>query len=130
MRANYLFWGALNAALAIVLGAFAAHGLKTHLSAQMLSVFHTGVEYHGYHALGLILLGLLMRDRPAPGALRASGVFMLAGIVLFSGSLYVLSLSGLGWLGMITPLGGTAFILAWLLLAYGAVKQAKQDSGA
>ncbi len=130
MRANYLFLGALNAALAIVLGAFGAHGLKTQLSAQMLSVFHTGVEYHGYHALGLILLGLFIRAHPTRGVLHASGVCMLIGIVLFSGSLYVLSLSGLRWLGMITPLGGTAFIIAWLLFAYAAVKQAKEDTGA
>ncbi len=109
--------GGLFAALGVIMGAFAAHGLKAQLSADMLKVFHTGVQYHMYHALGLILVGLSAR-LAGPGPLIAwSGATMILGILLFSGSLYLLATTGTRWLGAITPLGGTAFIGSWILLA-------------
>lgn len=107
--------GSINAMLAVILGAFGAHALRQRLSAQMLEVFQTGVQYHFYHALGLVLVGLLATQFPA-GGVRISAWLMLAGIVLFSGSLYLLALSGIRQLGMITPLGGLCFIMAWGIL--------------
>ena len=102
----FLILGSINAMLAVILGAFGAHGLKDRLTDQALAIFDTGVQYHFYHALGLI---------PASG-IRYSAWLMLAGIVLFSGSLYILALTGIRQLGMITPLGGICFIAAWLTL--------------
>ena len=117
MSKPFLILGAVNAMLAVMLGAFGAHGLRGRLSEAMLAVYHTGVQYHFYHALGLILLGLLALHLPASGLLKAAGWLMFAGILLFSGSLYVLALTQLRWLGIITPFGGVAFIIAWLLTA-------------
>jgi len=123
MAKLFLVAGSLNASLCIVLGAFAAHGLKAKLSAQSLSTFQTGVQYHFYHSLGLILIGVLMLQFQATGSmLKYSGYSMLAGIVLFSGSLYGLSISPWKWLGPVTPIGGLAFIVAWLLLAIAILK--------
>lgn len=109
--------GASNAALAIIFGAFAAHALENSLSERMLSVFNTAVDYHLYHAIGLIILGLLFQHCGESKLIRTSIFTMLAGILLFSGSLYILSLTGMNWLGLITPLGGLAFILSWLMVA-------------
>src|SRR3989337_1854411 len=106
----FLILGGINAALVVMLGAFGAHALKARLSAEMLAVYQTGVHYHLFHALGLIVVGLVATQIPASAYLKWSGWLMLAGIVLFSGSLYVLSVSGLRWLGMVTPFGGLAFI--------------------
>ncbi|MFP4616349.1 MAG: DUF423 domain-containing protein [Thiohalorhabdus sp.] len=116
----FLLLGALNGALAVMLGAFAAHGLRDRLGDRLLEVFHTAVEYHFYHALGLALIGLVVLSLGPTPWLRAAGWVMLAGIVIFAGTLYGLALGGPGWLGAITPVGGTAFIVAWLLLAVGA----------
>jgi uncharacterized membrane protein YgdD (TMEM256/DUF423 family) len=100
---------------AVALGAFGAHALKSRLSAEMLVVWHTGVEYHFYHALGLIAVGLAAAQLPDSALLKWSGALMLAGIVLFSGSLYALALSGTRLLGAVAPFGGTAFLAAWAL---------------
>ena len=108
--------GAGNAAIAIVFGAFASHGLRSSLSEKMLSIFQTAVDYHIYHALGLVLVGLLLVQRPFSRLLKSSVVMMLIGIVVFSGSLYGLSLSGKTWLGIITPFGGLSFIASWALI--------------
>jgi uncharacterized membrane protein YgdD (TMEM256/DUF423 family) len=105
--------GSLNALLAVGLGAFGAHGLKSNVTAAMLEVYRTGVEYHFYHALGLLLIGALGRGAPESAWLQAAGALMLAGIVLFSGSLYGLSLTGVRWLGIVTPVGGVAFLASW-----------------
>ncbi|HKK13029.1 MAG TPA: DUF423 domain-containing protein [Gammaproteobacteria bacterium] len=113
----FLLLGAINGALAVLLGAFGAHGLRGHLPPGMMEVYHTANQYHFYHALGLLAVGMAAFQMPESAALRWSGWLMLAGIVLFSGSLYALSVSGVRWLGIITPFGGTAFIIAWLLLA-------------
>jgi len=115
--------GAGNAVLAILLGAFAAHAVRDSLSAKMLSVFHTAVDYHLYHALGLIIVGLLINQRPNNRLLNTSVVTMLMGIIIFCGSLYALSLTGLTWLGMITPFGGIALVVAWALVLFAFIKQ-------
>ena len=110
-------------ALAVGLGAFGAHGLKDRLAAYSMGVYEKAVLYHFFHALGILLVALLGRS----GVISASGEartawLLFAGIVLFSGSLYVLAVSGIRGLGAITPLGGLAFIAGWLALAYEALR--------
>ena len=102
-------------ALAVAFGAFGAHALKTQLSAEMLQTWKTAVDYHFYHALGLLLIGVLALSFPA-SSLKWAAIFLTAGIFLFSGSLYTLSLTGIKWLGAITPVGGISFILGWIML--------------
>lgn len=114
--------GAAMAALAAVLGAFGAHALKTRLPAGMLEVYHTAVQYHFWHALGVLAVGLALQQLPEAGWLRAAGWLLTAGVVLFCGSLYLLALTGSKWLGAVTPLGGLAFILGWLSLAVAALR--------
>ena len=114
--------GAVSAALSVALGAFAAHGLKTRLAADMLAVFQTGVQYQFYHSLGLMLIGLVAYVLKPSSLLTSAGLLMLAGILLFSGSLYVLSTTGIRGIGIVTPFGGAAFIAAWLLLAVGILR--------
>lgn len=118
----FLILGGINAALVVLLGAFGAHGLKARMTAEMLSVYQTGVHYHLFHALGLLAVGLVATQISGSAYLKWSGWSMLAGIILFSGSLYVMSVSGLRWLGIITPFGGVAFIVAWVLFATAIVK--------
>ena len=101
--------------LAVAIGAFGAHGLKAHLSTEMLQTYKTGVEYHFYHALGLLLIGVLSISFPS-SLLNWSAILLAIGIILFSGSLYVLAITGIKWLGAITPLGGLSFIAGWVLL--------------
>lgn len=117
MARLFLLAGTLLGALAVMMGAFGAHALKHRLSQDLLKVFQTAVDYHVYHALALILTGILVKQfGPSPLFAWAGGA-ALVGIVLFSGSLYLLSMTGSRWLGVITPFGGTAFILGWILLA-------------
>ena len=111
--------GAVSAALSVALGAFGAHGLKARLPQDILAVFQTGVQYQFYHSLGLILVGILVQLYKGSPLLSAAGILMAAGILLFSGSLYVISTTGIRTLGIITPIGGVAFIAAWLMLAIG-----------
>ncbi len=114
----FVVLGSLNAFLAVALGAFSAHGLKSKISADMLTVWQTSVQYHMFHALGLILLGILIHLFPQIVHLRISGWLLFSGIVLFSGSLYVMVLSGVRALGIVTPIGGITFLIGWLLLAF------------
>ena len=114
--------GAAAALLAVALGAFGAHALKARLSPEMLAVWHTGVEYHVFHALGLLAIGIVVIQLPGSALLRWSGWLMLAGIVLFSGSLYLLALSGERRLGAVTPVGGILFLAAWALFVTAAIK--------
>lgn len=117
--------GALNAFIAVAMGAFSAHALKGKLSEHYLSVIQTAADYQFYHALGLILIGMLYQHNKA--RLNAlSGWLMFSGIILFSGSLYALGLSGAKSLGMITPLGGLCFLIAWLMLAFSHIKPQKE----
>ncbi len=117
----FVILGSLNALLSVALGAFGAHGLKDKLTVKMLETYQTGVHYHMIHSLGLIFIAILA-DKLEGSLTTWSGWLMFAGIVLFSGSLYILSISGVKWFGAITPLGGVAFIAAWLLLALSAWK--------
>ena len=112
--------GIVNLILAVGLGAFGAHALESVLEANSMNeTYQTGNHYHFYHALGLLLIGVLGRMLPSTSGIYTwSGGLLLAGIVLFSGSLYVLSVTGVTVLGVITPLGGVAFIAGWLLLAW------------
>lgn len=113
-----LLLASFNMALVVMLGAFAAHSLKQSLSTALLNTFQTAVHYHALHALGLLGLGVLALFWPSPW-LKRSAWALLIGIFLFSGSLYALSTTGLRMLGMITPLGGVAFILGWSFLFFG-----------
>lgn len=113
----FLVAGCIAALLAVAAGAFGAHALKGALAPDMLAVFKTGVEYQYYHAFGLILVGFAQVHLPASAYLRAAGWAMLLGVALFSGSLYLLALSGATWLGAVTPLGGLCLIAAWALFA-------------
>ncbi|NIR29991.1 MAG: DUF423 domain-containing protein [Gammaproteobacteria bacterium] len=113
----FLILGGVNAVLVVVLGAFGAHGLKERLASDALAIYETAVQYHFYHALGLLVVGLVGWHLTGSGLLKWSGWLMLGGIVLFSGSLYAVSLSGQRWLGAVTPFGGVAFIAAWLAFA-------------
>jgi uncharacterized membrane protein YgdD (TMEM256/DUF423 family) len=119
----FLSIGSINAFLAVALGAFGAHGLKDRLSSDMLSVYQTGVQYQMYHALALILVALLSSQLPQSTTVNWAGWLFFIGIVLFSGSLYALSLSGIKILGAITPLGGLAFLAGWFMLVLSALKQ-------
>ena len=121
MAKIFILVGTINAALVVVLGAFGAHGLKARLAEDMMSVYQTAVQYHCYHALGLILIGIIAFHLPASNWLRWSGWIMFTGILVFSGSLYLLALTQTRWLGMITPIGGLAFIISWLLLARAVI---------
>ena len=118
----FIILGAINALLAVGLGAFGAHGLEGKVEPKYLEVWKTGVLYQMFHALGLIALGIIAGNVPATSLLSWSGWFMLAGIVLFSGSLYALTLSGIKVLGAVTPLGGVAFLISWIMLIIFAVK--------
>jgi uncharacterized membrane protein YgdD (TMEM256/DUF423 family) len=114
----WIVLGAVSAFLSVAAGAFGAHALKARLPADLLTIFETGARYHMYHSLGLIAIGLAAQLRPSP-LLSGAGWAMLAGIVLFSGSLYALALTGVRVLGAITPLGGLGFLAGWAMLAVG-----------
>lgn len=118
---KFLFAGAVLMALAVLLGAFGAHALKKSLSPNLLAVYTTGVEYQFYHALGLLLVGLIGYHYPSKW-LNWSGILLISGIILFSGSLYVLAITGIKALGVITPIGGLAFVAGWICLAVGIWK--------
>lgn len=109
--------GAFNAFLAVAAGAFAAHGLKNILSIEYINTFKTAADYQMMHGIGLILIGILNKQ-DGNRCNIAAAIFMFAGIVLFSGSLYALTLTGTKWLGIITPFGGICFLIAWLTLGF------------
>ena len=115
-----LTMGALLALVAVALGAFGAHALKGRLEPDMATVWQTAAQYHGWHALALVAAGLLLLHRPDAGAIAAAAWLFAAGVVLFSGSLYLLALTGARWLGAVTPFGGFAFLAGWAAFAWGA----------
>jgi uncharacterized membrane protein YgdD (TMEM256/DUF423 family) len=112
--------GAFSAGIGVAAGAFGAHGLKDVLTPDMHSIFETAVRYQMYHSLGLIAAGWGVNQWGGenPGGFRLAGWLFVVGIVLFSGSLYALSITGQRWLGAITPVGGLAFIIGWVMLAW------------
>jgi len=113
--------GAISGFLAVALGAFAAHGLKARLTPDLLTIFETGVRYHMYHALALLAAAWACTKWPGNWS-SYSGWLFLAGTLIFSGSLYILAISGVRWLGAITPIGGLAFLAGWICLALAALK--------
>jgi uncharacterized membrane protein YgdD (TMEM256/DUF423 family) len=117
----WLSIAAINGALAVAFGAFAAHGLQGRIDTHAISVFETGARYHMYHALALGFAAFAMRGDAATPA-RGAAYFFLAGIVLFSGSLYLLALTGIKGIGIVTPFGGVAFLIGWASLAYAAMR--------
>ncbi len=117
-----LVLGALLMFVAVAAGAFGAHALKSRLGADLLATWQTAVQYHAWHALALLAVGLLMLHWPERADLAIAGWLMAAGIVLFSGSLYALALTGVRGLGAVTPLGGLAFLAAWLVLAWAIAR--------
>ncbi len=121
-NSNILITGAISMALAVSLGAFGAHALKKTLLPEMLAIYKTGVEYQFYHALGLLFVGLTGFHVKSK-FISWAGVLITIGIILFSGSLYAISLSGIKSLGIITPLGGLSFIAGWICLVLALVKK-------
>lgn len=121
MSSGWFGVGAVAAAIGVMLGAFGAHGLKSRVDSDLLAIFETGVRYHMYHAIGLLAVGWAATRWPG-GWVSASGWLFLIGILVFSGSLYVMTLTGARWLGAITPVGGAAFIAGWIALALAALK--------
>jgi uncharacterized membrane protein YgdD (TMEM256/DUF423 family) len=128
MHKDFIKTGALLGALSIILGAFGAHALKEIFTADTLQVYETAVRYQMYHAFALLIVGIVYKEF-ANKQIRLAGNFFIAGVLLFSGSLYAICyieyqhLSSLLWIGAITPLGGLCFIIGWLLLFAGVVKK-------
>ena len=120
----FLIAGAVNALLSVAFGAFGAHLLEGRVADKYLDTWQTAVQYQMFHSIGLMVVAILMSSSllGSLGSLNWAGYLMLAGIVIFSGSLYVLSLTGIGILGAITPIGGVAFIAAWAMVIMAAVK--------
>lgn len=108
----------------VAMGAFGAHGLRGHLSEYAMDIYRTAVEYHMWHGLGLGLVAVLLQRQPNSRPLYWCGGLLMVGILIFSGSLYLLAISGLRWLGAITPVGGLCFLAAWILLGWYARKHA------
>ena len=119
MAKLFLMAASISGFLAVAIGAFGAHGLKQKISEEMMTVYQTGVQYHFYHTLALLCVGIALQQFPQSVPLKLSGWAMLAGMLVFSGSLYLLALTGTRWLGAITPIGGLTLLVAWLALAVG-----------
>jgi uncharacterized membrane protein YgdD (TMEM256/DUF423 family) len=113
-----VFWGALFGLSGVMIGAFGAHGLKALLTTDQLAIYHTGVDYQFVHALALLLLGTLAHHQ-SPKAWQVAAILFIAGVFIFSGSLYLLVLTDTAWLGAITPIGGVSFIAGWAALLWG-----------
>ncbi len=123
MEKFFFICGAVSAFIGVAAGAFGAHGLKQRLDADLMAVFEVGVRYQMYHAFALIATAWAIGRWPGTGSLaNSAGTLFIVGTVLFSGSLYLLSLSGIRWLGAITPLGGLAWLAAWVCLAWAVLK--------
>ena len=121
MVASWFATGAALCGLGVLLGAFGAHGLRERLTPDMLAVFETGVRYHLVHGLAVMAVALASARWPS-GLIASAGWLFVAGIVIFSGSLYLLSITGMRWLGASTPIGGLCFTVGWLVLALGAMR--------
>lgn len=119
---TFIVIGAISALLSVAFGAFGAHGLEGKIEQKYLDIWKTGVTYQMFHATGLLIIGILLGKYPSSSLLTWSGWLMLIGIILFSGSLYILSVTKIGILGAITPFGGVSFIVAWALIAIAAAK--------
>ncbi len=118
MERVFFIIGSVSGLIAVALGAFGAHGLKGRLSAEMINAFEVGVRYQMYHALALLAVAWALSRWPR-GEVTAAGWLFIAGTVIFSGSLYLLSVTGARWIGAITPIGGAAFLIGWFSLVWG-----------
>ena len=125
MAKSTIALAAISGLVAVTLGAFGAHGLENTLSERMMEVWQTAVQYQFYHTLALLLVATIMLQVQPSRLLNAAAILFLLGILIFSGSLYILALSGITWLGAITPIGGTLFMIGWILLALSAFKLGK-----
>ena len=125
MQSVFLFLSAVCGLTGVAMGAFGAHGLKAILTPEMLAVYKTAVDYQMWHALGLGLIAVFRQQTPESALLKWAGWLMFGGILLFSGSLYLLAILNIKWLGMITPLGGIAFLAAWICVTIFAFKSTK-----
>lgn len=123
MSRFFVIAGALSAFIAVSMGAFGAHGLSRKLPPESLDIFEVGARYQMYHAIAMVVVGVSL-ERWSRGEFAVGGWCFLIGTVVFSGSLYAFSLTGVRWLGAITPIGGVAFLLGWLSLAWGAWRSA------
>ncbi|CAM4264532.1 uncharacterized membrane protein YgdD (TMEM256/DUF423 family) [Paenibacillus endophyticus] len=123
MFPKYFAIGALNAAIAIALGAFGAHGLEQKITDHYLEIFETGVRYHMYNALGLMLIALFAKQIAAGKLVLNGGRLIFTGMIIFSGSLYILALTSFSKLGMVTPLGGVAILAGWTCVIIAAMKK-------
>ena len=127
MARLFLIFAAISGFFAVVIGAFAAHGLKQILDPNMLEVVKTGVQYQMYHALVLLVVGLWLGHRPTTFGLKAAGLAFILGTLMFSGSLYALAMGAPRWFGPITPLGGLCFLVGWALLLVAAWRSQSND---
>ena len=127
MKSAFLFLGAISALLAVGFGAFGAHGLKNILSPELMVTYQTAVNYQMWHALGLIGISFIQQQNPESKLVKWSGRLMFLGILVFSGSLYLLALLNIKELGMITPIGGVSFMIAWALLAIFSTKKQQKS---
>lgn len=118
----FVMLGSINMFLSVAIGAFGAHGLAGKVSERMLENWQTGAHYHIVHAVALLFIGLLADRLGSSSLVLAGGWFIMIGIVLFSGSLYAMALTGVTKLGAITPLGGVSFLIGWIAVAFAAVK--------
>jgi uncharacterized membrane protein YgdD (TMEM256/DUF423 family) len=125
MSKLFIAFGAFVGFVAVMLGAFGAHGLKGRVAESLVTAFNTGAQYQMYHALALLAVGILLRLFPGKRLLKWSGGFFIAGIFLFCGSLYLLTFIRQPWLGPITPVGGLSFMVGWLLLAVAMMRKDK-----
>jgi len=117
MAKLFVILASLSGMFAVILGAFGAHGLRDRLDAHLLGIYQTAVQYHFYHSLALLAVGVIALQQPQTVLLKSAGWLFLIGIAVFSGSLYLLAITGVKWLGAVTPLGGLAFIAGWACLA-------------
>ena len=122
MAKLFITLASLSGMLAVMFGAFGAHALRSRLDDYAMGVFQTAVQYHFYHSLALLAVGIVALSQPQTVLLKSSGWLFLIGILVFSGSLYLLGITGVRWLGAVTPLGGLAFIGGWACLAASAWK--------
>ncbi|HBU84069.1 MAG TPA: DUF423 domain-containing protein [Paenibacillus sp.] len=125
MQRKWMMMGAVLTMLSVAIGAFGAHMLKESIGADAIAVYETGVQYHMIHAIGLLIIGLTAGQLGPSTKLKWAARLLFIGIIVFSGSLYVLSISGIKILGAITPIGGVAFIVGWLLLAIDVWQRGK-----
>ena len=128
MERIFIVLGALSALTGVAAGAFGAHGLESRLSSERLAVFEVGVRYQMYHAFALVFAAWMHSKWPS-SFVSAAGWLFVVGTILFSGSLYLLSLSGMRWFGAITPLGGIAFLSGWACLAWAAWRAGLEKAG-